>query len=97
MASLQKKYEIKNVGEPRFHLGCDYKKGSDGIWLQGAKTYSTECITRIEAILGKQLGKDKTPMSDTVKPELDVSPLLDAKGNRNYQQLIGIVQWLVAY
>jgi len=38
---------------------------------------------------------DKTPMSDTVKPELDVSPLLNTKGHRNYQQLIGIAQWLV--
>jgi hypothetical protein len=95
MDSLQTKYQINKIQPPAFHLGCDYQKGSDGSWYQGTKTYSAECINKVEAILGKKLGKDHTPMSDQLKPELDESDLLDAKGHRNFQQLIGIAQWLV--
>jgi hypothetical protein len=37
----------------------------------------------------------KTPVDPAVKPELDESPLLDIKGHRKFQQLIGILQWLI--
>ena len=34
------------------------------------------------------------PLSGEDTPELNVSSLLDAEGNRTYQQLIGICVWL---
>jgi hypothetical protein len=95
MEELKQHYDLSKVEEPRFHLGCDYMKDPDDVWCYGTKTHVAESIKKVEAILGSQLGLEGTPMSDTCKPELDDSPLLDPDGHRVYQQLIGMAQWLV--
>ena len=95
MDTLQAKYEINKIGPPTFHLGCDYKQDEKGDWYQGTVTYSKECINKVESILTKTLGNDNTPHKSDWKPELDDTNFLDTKGHRNYQQLIGIAQWLI--
>jgi hypothetical protein len=95
MDDLQKKYKMGRVEEPRFHLGCDYRREPDGSWSYGTKTHSYEAISKVETILGKTLGLEGTPMGDKCKPELDESPLVSTEEHRIYQQLIGIAQWLV--
>ena len=99
--ALQEIYDIKKVGPPTFHLGCDYKK-IDGRWHIGTVTYVREALKKVVDILGiaqtdgePALGVEKVPMNTRLEPEMDESPLLDADGHRNYQALIGIAQWLV--
>ena len=86
---------MSGVGEPTFHLGCDYEKGQDGLWRIGTKTHVAEALKKVEAIIGHQLGKESTPMVEGSEPEMDQSPLLTTTEHRHYQQLIGIAQWLV--
>jgi len=46
--------------------------------------------------LGKSLPKRaKTPLSSNYRPELDVSPTLNAADSAHYQSLIGILRWIV--
>lgn len=102
MDVLQKTYTIKTVAEPSFHLGCDYRKIDDS-WYVGTKTYVHECLKKVALILSKadtsggysRLGKEPTPMSTSLEPEMDESDYLDVDGHRKFQQLIGIAQWLV--
>lgn len=103
MADLQKTYEIKKVAPPEFHLGCDYRKNDNGQWQIGTITHAKEALKKVRTLLGREtkedgadrLGRQGVPMQEKLKPELDSSPLLDAEGHRNYQQLIGIAQWLI--
>jgi Reverse transcriptase (RNA-dependent DNA polymerase) len=96
MEQLQKVYSINNIGLPKFHLGCDYAKNNNGNWAIGTGTYVEQALSKAHVILGQtELKLSKTPMDPTVKPELDESPLLDIKGHRKFQQLIGILQWLI--
>jgi hypothetical protein len=96
MTALQKVYTIKKIQEPHFHLGCDYRQNSDGSWSIGTKTYVAEALKKAAIILGKEdLGKETTPMAEVYKPELETSPMLTDEGHRKYQQLIGILQWMV--
>ena len=85
----------KSKGPPSYYLGNDYKKDSKGRWCIGCKTYLTEAVRRIEDVLGKQLPKKDTPMTDGDHPEEDVSELLDDKGHQRYQMLIGMLNWIV--
>jgi hypothetical protein len=95
MDSLQQHYEINKIQEPVFHLGCDYRKGKDGYWFQGTVTYVKECLSKVESILGRKLGKSaKTPSKENEQLELDDSDFLSTKEHRNFQQLAGIAQWL---
>ena len=95
MDALCKVYTIKKIQEPDFHLGCNYKRNSDGSWSIGTETYVKESLMKVQDIIGKTLGKEGTPMSDTCKPEHDKSELLCPKQHRIFQQLIGIAQWLI--
>lgn len=47
MNALEQKYEISKIKEPKFHLGCDYKRVTDGFWYQGTLTYSNKCIKKV--------------------------------------------------
>ena len=96
MTALQKVYEIKNIGPPKYHLGCDYEQNEAGNWTVGTSTYVVEALDKAKIILGVEDHRlFKSPMCDKVKPEMDESPLLGVVGHRKYQQLIGILQWMI--
>ena len=102
MDSIQKTYTVSKIEEPRYHLGCDYRKNADGTWDIGTKTYVEEALKRVKAIVGKEdkdgndiLGKESIPMRAKAKPELDASELCGIEQHRKYQQLVGIAQWLI--
>ena len=95
IAQVESTYKLSGIGEPTFHLGCDYEKGQDGIWRMGTRTHVAEGIKKVEEIVGHQLGKEHTPMVEKLEPEMDKSEILNEKEHRQYQQLIGIAQWLV--
>ncbi len=96
MDALSKVYTIKKVEAPKFHLGCDYKKNDNGTWSIGTTTYVAEALKKIRIILGKEdLGRAPTPMASELKPEIDDSPFLSESDHRKYQQILGIMQWLI--
>jgi len=95
MEALQAKYTIKKIGEPVFHLGLDYRRTADGMWEFGTKTHVHEAIKKVSSIMQTTLRKIGTPHSDSYKPELDDTPLLETQDHRRFQQLIGMAQWLI--
>ena len=101
MDMLRKTYNIKKVGRPEYHLGCDYfqLKGQDGKvkWEIGSSTYVKECaakVTKIPNIELNQLHNQNKPLNPGYKPELDNSPILETGEHRIFQQLIEIRLWV---
>ena len=101
MDTLRKIYNIKKVGPPEYHLGCDYfqLKGKDGKvnWEIGSSIYVKECIAKVAKILNielNQLHNQNKPLNPDYKPELDDSPILEAGEHRVFQQLIRIGLWV---
>mmetsp|Transcript_52228 Transcript_52228/g.78006 ORF Transcript_52228/g.78006 Transcript_52228/m.78006 type:complete len:1156 (-) Transcript_52228:781-4248(-) len=87
---------LKSAESPKYYLGNDYEwSTSHKCYVLGCATYIKECIRRLEddEELCGQLQKQNTPLPPGCHPELDESPLLDARGMKRYQMLIGMMQW----
>ena len=93
-----------SVGEPSVYLGADFRKKetSDGskIWITGANSYLKEALQIYNEIMKKTgmkiQGRLRTPFSNqTYRPELDLSPFCNDDQIHLYQQLIGILRWLI--
>ena len=96
---------------PTSYLGADvgfYRQ--DRIWVMGAQTYIDGAIKNLQLKLSKRnLQLQKTakepfptyldgrfnPLPYTYRPELDVSPHLGQDDHTWFQQLIGILNWIV--
>jgi hypothetical protein len=87
-------FKLKGVGTPSYHLGecfCD----PDGTLAWGAASYVKKMVMNYEIMFGKKPTKYSLPMIHKDHPELDLSPLLDENGIKQYQSLISALQWLV--
>ena len=63
------------------------------MWIYNCSTYKKEAIHKAEEIL-VTLPKSSTPLPvKECHPELDQSPLLDLHWHRQYQILLGMLQW----
>ena len=72
------------------------------LWLRqgiktafSARTYISNTIDRLETMIGKEFPQFDTPMSETLHPELDDSPLLDSTRHSQFRSLVGCANWLV--
>ena len=63
-------------------------------WTISCKNYIKEVITHIEHQYGT-LRKEKSPSISGDHPVQDDSTILDNEKHKEYQSLIGMVQWLV--
>ena len=88
-------YKLKNVEEPRFHLGGDFFRDKDGTLCYGAQTYVKRLVETYKELFGEQPKEVHLPLDKDDKPELDESPLLGPDGIKRYQTLIGAAQWLI--
>jgi hypothetical protein len=107
MNTLAQFYRLKegSVGRPTQYLGAQIKEyhfTHDPLqtsWSISADKYLKEAIQNIENELhkmGKQLPtKVNTPLSSNYRPELDVSSLRPDHLANYYQQILGILCWLV--
>ena len=93
----------ESIGPPDIYLGGQMRqvKLATGkrAWAFGSAKYvkaaTTNVIEQLKKI-GKSLPKRaKTPLSSNYRPELDMSPTLDAADAAHYQSLIGILRWIV--
>ena len=90
------KYEFKDISEPEFYNGADiYQDENTAQTCISARTYLKNIIPKIEETTSTTLKNYGAPMITDYHPELDDSPLLDAKGVKIYQMLIGCAQWAV--
>jgi hypothetical protein len=96
MKRLQEIYVIKDPKTPDVYLGATYTGDPSNNWSINAKQYIRESIRQIEKGLGIQIREEKTPMKTNDHPEEDESPILDNDMHREYQSLIGMLQWAVS-
>ncbi len=95
MDQLQKVYTIKNPTEPNDYLGATYIGSPRAKCYITAKHYIKEAMSQIEKRLKLVSREEKTPMKTDDHPEMDSTPLLDNIMHREYQSLIGMLQWAV--
>ena len=96
---LQDKYQfkLKGTGPISFHLGCDFAWDDDGTMCMSPRKYIEKLLGTYERIFGSKPKQNVTsPLEKGDHPELDVSDELDADGIKNYQSLIGTLQWVVS-
>ena len=60
-----------------------------------AKTYIENAIKRLEQSFGYTFKSWNTPVSESLHPELDQSPLLTPADHSKYRTLIGCANWIV--
>jgi hypothetical protein len=107
--TLKSQYRLKDdeVGKPKTYLGAHVKefhlpKDRTKIqWGLSAEQYIKNAIKNVEdkinesgqTLLSKKYAS--TPLSNKYRPELDYSPLLNGDAANYYQQLIGVLRWIV--
>ena len=88
-------FQLKGVGKPSYHLGGDFFRDPDGTLAWGAQSYVKKMLHNYEITFGGKPKEYSTPMAEKDHPELDTSELLDSTGIKQYQSLIGALQWLI--
>jgi Reverse transcriptase (RNA-dependent DNA polymerase) len=88
-------YKLKGVGKPTYHLGGDFFRDPDGTLVWGATSYIKKMLINYETMFGFKPKECSSPMEEKYHPELDLTPELDENGIRQYQSLIGALQWLI--
>ena len=109
MEALWKIYKLKPVQgsdvpweEPKRYLGADvgkYNLSGETAWYMSSDSYVKLAIKTIEEKLRKHdqclSKKAEGPIQAAYRPELDVSPLLDDERANFYQELVGVLNWIV--
>jgi hypothetical protein len=60
-----------------------------------AQTYITNCLDRLETMMGREFQSYITPMAKASHPEFDDSPILDATEHAKFHSLVGCDNWLM--
>ena len=106
MDKLAGLYDLKDtVKPPDRYLGANIGRWTlpDGrdVWSMSGKDYVKNSVRIVKEMLSKD-GKGlpggraaKRPMANKYRPEVDVSPELNAELTSRYQQLIGMLRWAV--
>jgi len=94
MNQIEQEFLVRNKEDsPSYYLGNDLKMHGTKLHVSN-KTYVKETIRKYQEEY-RCLSKKNIPMSPQAHPELDASDLLDDKDIRQYQRIVGVLQWLV--
>ena len=95
---LKKKYnlKLKGVGPLEYHLGCTYKKDPDGTLAADPSRYVNKILESYERMFKEKPRKSRPPLEGGDHPELDTSELCDEHQTKQFQTLIGQLQWLIS-
>ena len=88
-------YKLKGTGEPTYHLGGDFYRDPDGTLVWGAKTYIKRLLDNLKLLCGETPRPYSAPIDPKDSPELDETELLNEDGIKQYQSIIGALQWCV--
>jgi hypothetical protein len=105
---IGKYFELKeeSIGDPKIYLGGHVRKVQldNGVecWAFSSSQYVQAAVKNVEEYLDKRAdtrwkmpAKADTPIQTSFRPELDVSPELDAVEASYYQSIIGVLRWMV--
>ena len=95
---LKEKYnlKLKGVGSLEYHLGCTYKKYHDGTLAADPRRYVNKILESYERMFKEKPRKSRPPLEGGDHPELDTSELCDDHQTKQFQTLIGQLQWLIS-
>ena len=95
---LKEKYnlKLKGVGPLEYHLGCTYKKDPDGTLAADPRRYVNKILESYERMFNEKPRKSRPPLEGGDHPELDTSELCDDHQTKQFQTLIGQLQWLIS-
>ena len=90
-------FKLKGTGPISFHLGCDFFRDGDETLCMAPRRYIEKMIDSYERMFGnKPNSKFYSPLERNDHPEMDTSEFLDVKERRQYQSLIGSLQWAIS-
>ena len=89
------KYKLKGTGPPKYHLGGDFFRDSDGTLGWGAQTYIKKLLVNYEIMFGKLPNEVLAPLDSKDHPETDDTPFLGADDIKRYQSVMGALQWAI--
>ena len=89
-------YKLKNVEEPKYHLGGDFFRDNDGTYCYGAQTYLKRLLLNYKLMFGEMPTEYHAPLEKNDQPELDDTPLCGPEGIKQFQSIIGAVQWTIS-
>jgi Reverse transcriptase (RNA-dependent DNA polymerase) len=89
------KFSLKGTGPINYHLGCDYVREPNGTLCYGPRRYIDKMEQDFIAMFGTKPKAYVSPLEPGDHPEFDESDLLDFEGIKQYQSLIGSIQWAV--
>lgn len=94
--TMTHKFNLKGTGPIHYHLGCNYPRGPDGTLCYGPRRYVLDkMVADFEHMFGHPPRHYSSPIERGDHPELDTSELLDLDGVKQYQSIIGSLQWAV--
>ena len=95
---LKKRYnlKLKGVGPLEYHLGCKYKNDPDGTLAADPRRYVNKILESYERMFKEKPRKSRPPLEGGDHPELDTSELCDDHQTKQFQTLIGQLQWLIS-
>ena len=95
--TLMEKYnfKLKGSGPISYHLGCDFMRDDDGNLCYQPRKYIEKLLANYERLFGSKPKQCSSPLVEGDHPELDDSELLDFDGIKQYQSLIGGLQWVI--
>ena len=95
---LKKKYnlKLKGVGPLEYYLGCTYKKDPDGTLAADPRRYVNKILESYERMFKEKPRRSRPPLEGGDHPELDTSELCDEHQTKQFQTLIGQLQWLIS-
>ena len=88
--------KLKGVGPLEYHLGCTYKKDPDGTLAADPRRYVNKILESYERMFKEKPRKSRPPLEGGDHPELDTSELCDEHQTKQFQTLIGQLQWLIS-
>ena len=88
--------KLKGVGPLEYHLGCTCKKDPDETLAADPRRYVNKILESYERMFMEKPRKSRPPLEGGDHPELDTSELCDEHQTKQFQTLIGQLQWLIS-
>jgi hypothetical protein len=96
LQSTPHNYKLKGVGPPKYHLGGDFFRDSDGTLCYGAQTYVKRLVQDYVQLFGEEPTNASSPLPKGDHPELDTSDPCGPDDITKFQSLIGALQWTIS-
>jgi hypothetical protein len=88
-------YKLKGVGKPICHLVGDFFRDKDRTLGWGSHLYCKKMIKSYKRMFGQKPKEYSSPLEKGDHPKLDTSEFIDIEGIKNYQPMVGTLQWAV--